>query len=332
MERVAVIGAGLCGAAAAAKLVQSGYQVSVFDKGRSVGGRMSSKRTATGYLDMGAQYFTARDARFQSQVESWLNAGCVAGWNCTTASLTYDEGCSALEMSADQQRRYIGIPSMQAPVKALLAGIPVTANCRITSLQRHQVSWSVLGENGESHTGFAAVLLTMPPVQAQQLLVDSGLGELYIAQDSLLEPCWAVAVRAAARVKYDAIFCEHPKLRFISHQGAKTGRSGCYILHFNAAFSRENLGQPAEFWLQQAIDIVHSVLGSGEEIEAVTAHRWLYASQNPERASPGIVAFPDMQLWLGGDWSYGGRVENAYLAGLDLAGAFISHCNTTAEN
>ena len=65
MNRVAVIGAGLCGAAAAATLVQSGYQVTVFDKGRAVGGRMSSKRTAAGYLDMGAQYFTARSPKFQ---------------------------------------------------------------------------------------------------------------------------------------------------------------------------------------------------------------------------------------------------------------------------
>lgn len=87
MNSVAVIGAGLCGAAAAATLVQAGYQVSVFDKGRAVGGRMSSKRTATGYLDMGAQYFTARSATFQSEVQSWLRSGCAEVWNCTTALL-----------------------------------------------------------------------------------------------------------------------------------------------------------------------------------------------------------------------------------------------------
>lgn len=329
MNRVAVIGAGLCGAAAAATLVQSGYHVTVFDKGRAVGGRMSSKRTAAGYLDMGAQYFTARSARFQSQVHSWLRGGCAEVWNCTTALLTCDKGYPTLELSADQQVRYIGTPSMQAPVKAILAGIPVITDCRIWSLQRHQNSWSVVSDSGESYTGFAAVLLTMPPLQIQQLLVQSGLPDLFTVPYSLLEPCWSVALRTAVSVQGDAIFCEHPKLRFVSHQAKKSGRRDCYIVHFNATFSRENLEQPAEFWFEQAIDILQTALCIDTGIEPVAAHRWLYASQNADLTPPGIIAFPDQQLWAGGDWSYGGRVENAYLAGLDLAGAAIHHSNRT---
>lgn len=324
-----MIGAGLCGAAAAATLLQADFQVTVFDKGRAVGGRMSSKRTESGYLDMGAQYFTARSTEFQRQVQTWLEAGCAQVWNCTTAVLNTDKGSSALEVSADQQLRYIGIPSMQAPVKALLAGLPVITGCRIESLARPRQGWSLLSDAGESYTDFDAVLLTTPPVQAQQLLVQSGLVDVFIAQEALLEPCWAVAVRADATAQGDAIFCQHPKLRFVSNQATKTGRYACYILHFNAAFSRENLAQPETFWFKQAIDILQSELGIGEGIEPVTAHRWLYASQNVALAPPGIIALPDQQLWLGGDWSYGGRVENAYLAGLELAGSLIHHRNRT---
>ncbi len=327
MNKVAVIGAGLCGATAAAELVQSGYQVTVFDKGRAVGGRMSSKRTEAGYLDMGAQYFTARSAAFQSQVQSWLQAGCAEVWNCTTASLTYDEGHSTLERSADRQLRYIGTPSMQAPVKAVLADIPVIANCRIHRLERLQHSWSPVSESGERYADFDAVLLAIPPVQAQQLLLQSGLGELFVAQASLLEPCWAVALRAGASGQGDAIFCQHPKLRFVSHQAKKVGRSDCYIVHFNAMFSRENVQQPEEFWFKQASDIVQLELGIDTEIEPIAAHRWLYASQNTELQATGIIALPEQQIWLGGDWSNGGRVENAYLAGLDLARSVMQHGN-----
>jgi len=331
MNRIAVIGAGMCGAAAAAQLRQAHFQVTVFDKGRAAGGRMSSKRTQWGYLDMGAQYFTARTAEFQSQVQSWLNAGCAEVWNCTTALLNYDEGDSAVEISADQQLRYIGTPSMQAPVKALLQDTPVITDCRIYSLVRQQQSWSLLSEAGECYTDFDAVLLTTPPVQAQQLLVQSGLTEICIAQHSLLlEPCWAVAVRADANLRGDAIFCQHPKLRFVSHQAKKTGRYDCYILHFNATFSRENLEQPAAFWCNQAVEVLQGALGSDTGIKPVTAHRWLYASQKAELTPPGIIAFPEQQLWFGGDWSNGGRVENAYLAGLDLANSVIHHGHRTS--
>ena len=67
MKKIAILGAGITGAAAAASLVQQGYQVTVFDKGRTAGGRMSSKRTEQGYLDMGAQYFTARTPALNSK-------------------------------------------------------------------------------------------------------------------------------------------------------------------------------------------------------------------------------------------------------------------------
>ncbi len=226
------------------------FQVTVFDKGRAVGGRMSSKRTESGYLDMGAQYFTARSIEFQSQVQTWLEAGCAQIWNCTTAVLKSDKGYSALEVSVDQQLRYIGIPSMQAPVKALLVDLPVITGCRIDSLVQQRQSWSLLSEPGTSYTDFDAVVLTMPPVQDQQLLVQSGLADVFIAQDSLLEPCWAVALRADVCLPVDAIFCEHTKLRFITHQAEKSGRFSCYVLHFNATFSRENLAQPEEFWFK----------------------------------------------------------------------------------
>lgn len=330
MNSVAVIGAGLCGAAAAAQLRQSNCHVTVFDKGRAAGGRMSSKRTDSGYLDMGAQYFTARSAAFQRQVQTWLNAGCIEVWHCATAALNSGEGNSGVQVSADQQLRYIGTPSMQAPVKALLADIPVVTGCRVASLQRQQQGWSLLSEAGETYSGFDAVILTAPPAQAQQLLEHSGLTDICIARHSLLlEPCWAVAVRAAVSPQADAIFCQHPKLRFVSHQAAKTGRNPCYILHFNATFSRENLEQPQEFWFQQAIDILRSELGIMEAIKPVAAHRWLYASQNADvlrvERPGGILALPEQQLWIGGDWSLGGRVENAYLAGMDLATSVLQH-------
>ena len=64
---IAIIGAGIAGAICASELVRNGHKVIVFDKGRSAGGRMSSKRTENGYIDLGAQYFTARSELFSQQ-------------------------------------------------------------------------------------------------------------------------------------------------------------------------------------------------------------------------------------------------------------------------
>ena len=331
MKKIAVLGAGLCGATAAATLTQQGYQVTVFDKGRAAGGRMSSKRTEQGYLDMGAQYFTARSDAFQQQVQLWRDAGKVELWPCKTALLSYDEGFISLKTSEDTQARFIGVPSMQSPVTALLHGIPLVNSCRIQRLDYQQHLWTLFSDEGGSYAGFDAVLLTLPPVQVQQLVAQSALSKLVDNADDVLEPCWAVAVHTEAMPALDAIFCQHPKLRFISHQQHKTGRTRCYILHFNAAFSALHLNEPEAFWFAEATAILRQELQIQQDIIPLVAHRWLYASQNDEVAAPGLIALPEQQLWAGGDWSYGGRVENAYLAGLNLAQACIEHDKSQQE-
>lgn len=323
MKKVAVIGAGLCGATAAAELTKQGYQVTVFDKGRGAGGRMSSKRTEQGYLDMGAQYFTARSQEFKQQVNLWLEAGLVELWPCTTALLSDEDGVLSLQISADQQARYIGVPSMQSPVKDLVQAIPQFTGCRIEQLSYRQPSWTLVCEQGLSYAGFDAVVVTLPPVQAQRLMAQSALPELMGSSAQLLEPCWAVAMHTHAIPSEDAIFCQHPKLRFISHQQHKKGRLPCYILHFNAEFSALHLQEPAEFWFAEASAILRQELNIQDGITAVVAHRWLYASQNDQLSAPGLIALPEQRLWVAGDWSFGGRVENAYLAGLKLAQAVI---------
>lgn len=331
MKKIAVLGAGLTGAAAAASLVRQGHQVTVFDKGRAAGGRMSSKRTEQGYLDMGAQYFTARSEAFTQQVKQWLEAGQVELWRCKTALLSDDEGVISLTASEDKQQRFIGIPSMHSPVTALLQDIPLITGCRVLRLDYQQQGWTLHSDTGQDYSDFDAVLLTLPPVQAQQLLKQSGLPELFRSASDVLEPCWAVAMQAQSIPWGDAIFCQHPQLRFISHQQHKTGRSSCYILHFNAAFSALHLEQSADFWFAKATDILQQELGVQGEIRALVAHRWLYASQRDQVPLPGLLALPERPLWAGGDWSYGGRVENAYLAGLSLAQAVLTYAEQQEE-
>ncbi|MBT5019158.1 MAG: FAD-dependent oxidoreductase, partial [Planctomicrobium sp.] len=68
-SRVAVIGAGISGLACAQALNEQGEKVTVYDKGRGAGGRMSTRRTAERFeFDHGCQYFSATEDRFQKHV------------------------------------------------------------------------------------------------------------------------------------------------------------------------------------------------------------------------------------------------------------------------
>ncbi len=80
-KTIAVVGAGIVGLAAARELQGPGAHVTVFDKGRRVGGRTSTRQSRSDIaFDHGAQYFTVKDGRFRAQVTAWQDAGIVAEW------------------------------------------------------------------------------------------------------------------------------------------------------------------------------------------------------------------------------------------------------------
>ena len=64
-RHIAVVGAGIAVITCARTLIQAGHRVTVFEKSRGAGGRMSTRNTEFGSFDHGAQYFTVRDERFE---------------------------------------------------------------------------------------------------------------------------------------------------------------------------------------------------------------------------------------------------------------------------
>ena len=87
--RIAVVGAGVAGAACAAGLQRAGFDVTVFDKSRGLGGRMATRRAqwadADGVaraadFDHGCPHFSVTRPRFRAVVERAAALGHVAHW------------------------------------------------------------------------------------------------------------------------------------------------------------------------------------------------------------------------------------------------------------
>ena len=58
-RRIAIIGAGIAGLAAAQQLKQPDFGMTLIEKSRGVGGRMATRRINDLQYDHGAQYFSA---------------------------------------------------------------------------------------------------------------------------------------------------------------------------------------------------------------------------------------------------------------------------------
>jgi len=74
--KIAIIGAGMSGLACADALLEVGHEVSLFDKGRGPGGRMSTRRIMTGLGEAAlARMAHNISQRVIHRSNQWLNAG-----------------------------------------------------------------------------------------------------------------------------------------------------------------------------------------------------------------------------------------------------------------
>ena len=323
---IAIIGAGIAGAACAAVLTEQGKQVVVFDKGRRAGGRMSSKRTEHGYLDLGAQYFTARDPAFKTQCQQWLSSGIVTHWYGRLAQVTA-EGPQA---SPDDTLRYIGMPSMQAPVTRLLGNADVSLGCQIDHIQFDGQHW-LLHSNGAFIGRFSKLILAIPQQQAAALLnpvlpSNQTLSKLF--ELPALLPCWAVNIQVDQPLwPFDGIFFnQDSQLSWAARQGSKPGRcnAGHWLLHFTAEFSQQHLEADGDTIAQHAMQALQRLTDKTVAGQVSHYHRWRFAQQNPDYPVQGAVHLPELALGLAGDWLNGGRVENAWLSGRQLAQSILA--------
>ena len=114
-----IIGAGVAGLSAGRIAQQAGQSVMLIDKGRRVGGRVSSRR-ADGFLfNHGAQFATSTSADFSDILGAAAAAGMATDWQIDAAKTVM-----------------VGTPMMRALPMFLAGNLPIQQNRRIARIIR----------------------------------------------------------------------------------------------------------------------------------------------------------------------------------------------------
>ena len=304
--RVGIVGAGMAGLSCAQALVGQGHAVTLLDKGRGPGGRMSTRRMATPLgevsFDHGAQYFTARDPAFCHQVAAWAADGVVAPWPLPAPDA------------------WVGTPGMNAVIKAMAQGHQVHWTNAVERVERQGQGW-ILQAGTQSFGPFDAVVLAVPVEQALPFL---SLHDFTMAREAMLtrsQPCWtgmysfAEALPVAQDMLRDSGF-----LGWAARSNAKPGRHGPegWVVQANPEWSAAHIEHAASDIA--ALLLAELAAALNHDLPApvtASAHRWRYAMT----AGLGLGALWNSDLGLGvcGDWLLGPRIECAWLSGQDLA-------------
>jgi predicted NAD/FAD-dependent oxidoreductase len=322
---VLVIGAGVAGLTAARALQRAGLATLVLEKSRGVGGRAATRSVHGARVDHGAQFFTARDPRFRSEVDGWLRDGVARVW--ADGFPSWSAACGWRDSEPGAHPRYACPAGMSALGKRLAEGLTVTREARAVAVRPADGAWEVELEDGGRRRA-PRLVVTAPVPQALDLLggldlppaVRSGLEAVTYA------PCFAVMAGypdAPAPSWAGVRLPDHPDLAWIANDGAKRNADGTgtvLVLHATAAFTRRRYDDPPATIVADLLRAAAAVAPWAERPAWTDHQRWRYAlveAPHPERAllaADGLVLAGD--AFGGVD---GGRLESAYLSGLAAA-------------
>jgi hypothetical protein len=318
---IAVIGAGIAGLSCATALQHAGFKVSVFDKSRGPGGRMSTRVGASWQCDHGAQYFTASDPGFRAEVTRWESAGAAAPWY---PDLICFDGDGSRRCSPVQ--RFVGTPRMSSPAKWLASALTLRTETQITALERNGSAWHLQAQgDGWLDAQFDAVVLALPAPQAAPLLRPIAPHAAELADAVSMAGCWAVLLEydMPQQLGFDAAFVNHGPLRWVARDNSKPGRGGAesWLLHASAEWSEGHIElDPAQ--IAALLLPAFAELGGAAPLHA-SAHRWRYAS-TPQECNEVFVWDDEQCLGVCGDWLNGGTVEAAWVSGRRLASSIAA--------
>ena len=330
---VAVVGAGIAGAAVAHALLLAGHAVHMVDKSRGPGGRLATRhvewidqhgQACTTQFDHGAVGITARSAAFQRFIDQALHAGWLAEWAPALAA-----GSLALE---NGDRPCLPTPDLPSLCRHLLAGTAATWSFSVDSLHRGPLGWQ-LQAAGERHSQrFDAVVLAMPPAQAAPLLCPHRHDWARHASLAPMQPCWTlmgVADDPQPALGWDLARPPTGPLAWLLRQDARPGRAQLpgqahWVAHARAGWSRRHLEQPAEWISLQLQAALADWLGPTHWHHCVV-HRWRYALPGAARLAAAELSWWDVSQGLGvcGDFLGGAGVEGAWLSARSLATAML---------
>lgn len=306
--RVIIVGAGLSGLMAARTLHASGHSVTVFDKGRGVGGRLATRRIDEATLDHGAQFFTVRSDEFASHVSEWVNAGVAHEW------------CKGFGTD-DGHPRYVGTRGMSGIAKHLASGLDVRLATLAFSLEETPNGITIMTDDGKKHE-CDAVILTAPLPQSFSLLFGAGIempAELRsIDYDRTLgllavldSPHHNVPAPGGLQFPDDTF-------SFIGDNSAKgISAMSALTFHANPQWSRDHFDDDLDTIHELLIAAAQPWLGTASIVDS-QPKKWRFAT--PQKSWPDPCwTTSNGRIILAGDVFAGPKMEGAALSGLAAA-------------
>lgn len=318
--RVAIVGAGISGLAAARTLAASGHDPVVFESQSQVGGRILTVRAGGFLFDSGATTIAARGRELEDVMFRQLSTEGLVKIELPVFvhnSLRVSPG----DPAKNRIDRFCYIGGNDLLPQRLAENLEVRLNEPVQSIERHGACFRIGAE------GFDGVILAMPTEDAKPILAT--MGESRPFTNTSYRSCLAVllgydfeppAVGYHALVDPDGA---HP-LGWLSMESLKCpGRAPdgktAVLAQMGPQFSKLYFEAQDDYIAEATIDMLARLYNKNwERPEVAVIQRW--PNSHPEMTAQfDSVNRPGSKVLVAGDGLLGARVEYAYECGARAA-------------
>lgn len=325
-----IVGAGLSGIIAARKLRKKGWEVTLLEKAKSLGGRMATRQIGEAVFDFGAQQFAVHSMFFRLLVEQMQDDGLVESWS--RGFLNGDR-----QMTLDGYLRFYGTGGMNSIAQHLAADLSPPLDIRlqetVKTLECQNSSWRVSCDSGLSLEA-DALILTPPLPQSLQLLKKAQGFEIDPDQlerfaELKYEPCIAVMAvldgpsglpEPGGLANTDPMT---PVMWIADNQQKGISPVPAVTILGTAYFSRQHWKTPREEAGQKLWAAAQPYFKAG--LVEMQTHGWRFAEPKSHFAENYVCLQTQPPLFLAGD-AFGetrNPLEGAAISGLDAAKALL---------
>ena len=302
---VLVLGSGIAGLGAARLAEDDGKTVLVIDKGRQLGGRVSTRRQDGFVFNHGAQFVTAKGTEFASLLARATAAGNTKDWQIS-----------------DDKIVQIGTPSMRKLPQFMATGLMIRQQTEITQIAHHGGHIGFFDKDDLVATGRQAII-TAPAAQTGKLLAGIYPELAATAGPVSYDPCWTIMLgleddhglgTTPLRDEAAGIALGVPEMTR-SNQQSDLGAPALTI-QATGQWSQQHLQDSPQMVIEILCQIWQNLTGKPlNNIRTAAAHRWLYAKVTTAAPSDAPRLSNDGKLAIAGDWLSGPRVEQAFDSG-----------------
>ncbi len=317
---IAIIGGGMAGLSCAQRLNELGHECLVIDRGRRIGGRMSSKRIAHEreqlWIDQGAPKIDVHSDTLREHAEKWVREG-KARW------LTRTE--------------LIGEPSMSAILSAMSLGCDALSSAEVYSIRRDGdlfvLTVQLYGEETPFVISADHVVIATPAEQSVRILEQSGLIVPEALRAIQSSTAWMLLLGLSdIDLEQDWIDIQGTDDDPLQEIRLRRQSGGSYAIvaemkpQISASLMAEDRQVIQELMLSSCMTALNHRFGTSiasSQCSEPRVHRWGLARPLTQVQAPFLIS-SELDLRFVGDWLSGPRgewhnAEAAFLSGLSLA-------------